>query len=174
MAEGSTPVSLPELKAYLRIDGDLEDAVLAALLRATVGQVEAWIGAPLIYREVRQAGVAVGGRLRLWHEPVAGVMEVSMIAADGTEVPVAAGSWSVERVAAGPVELSLADGSSGPIAVRYCAGLGVDWNGVPEAIRLAVMRAAAHAFANRDGGEDAGLPGAARQLLAPFRRTRLV
>ena len=174
MTAGPLPVSIAELKAYLRLETDIEDGVLATLLRAAVGQVEAWLGVALVRREFRQLGVAVDGRLSLLQEPLEVVLAVAAVGADGTETTIAAADWSVERPVAGPPILCLADGATRPVCVRYIAGLGGDWNGVPEAVRQAVMRAAAHGFANRDGGEDTGLPASVRQMLAPFRRTRLI
>jgi uncharacterized phiE125 gp8 family phage protein len=168
------PVTLAELKAYLRIESDLEDGLLVALLRAAVGQIEAWLGAPLVVRELAQEGLAHDGRLRLAHEPVEAVVGVARVAADGTRTELAAADWTVERLASGGAVVGLAAGGEPVVVVRYRAGLAGDWNGVPEPVRLAVLRVAAHAYANRDGESDAGLPVAARQLLSPFRRARLV
>jgi uncharacterized phiE125 gp8 family phage protein len=173
MTEGPTPVSLAELKAYLRIETDLEDGVLATLLRAAVGQVEGWLGGPLLQREVQQRAVAVARRVRLVHEPVVRVESVATIAEDGSETPLTEDRWSVARMPGGAVDLCLVDDPDAELLVRYRAGTAEDWNGVPEAVRLSVLRVAGHAYGNRDGSEDPGIAAGVRQLLSPYRRTRI-
>ncbi len=61
--DGALAVSLAELKAYLRIDTDGEDAMLAGMLHAAEALCEQFIGQWLIVREARET-VRAG---RAWH-----------------------------------------------------------------------------------------------------------
>ncbi|MGL6043737.1 MAG: hypothetical protein ACRC1J_07415, partial [Sandaracinobacteroides sp.] len=72
----------------------------------------------------------------------------------------------------GRVEVQgLCDGSE--LIVRYRAGMGADWNWVPEVLRLSVIRAAAHFHTHRDSPDDPGVPPAVRRMLGPWRTRRL-
>lgn len=162
---------LEELKAFLRIDGAQEDALLSWLLRAATEAVEAWLGWMLIERDleerrhVREGGVALSGspfRSLISAQPDVG----EALAPEAVQV-------SVSRFGIGHLAVpDLGDGAG--VTVRYRAGLSPDWNGLPEPVRLGVLRAAAHFHAHRDGGDDAGLPPAVARLVRPWRARRMI
>ncbi len=165
--------ALDELKAFLRVEGAAEDAVLAQLLAAATETVEAIVGRVLIEREIEEIAIVRRGRARLGHEPVRSLVTVEQRGPDGQWAgvpgarlePGADGSAHVVADALGdePVEVRLV----------YRAGVAVDWNWVPEALRLAVLRAAAHFHAHRDAPDDPGLPAAVARLVQPWRARRL-
>ena len=64
-------------------------------------------------------------------------------------------------------------GSAGRVRVSLSAGLSADWAGLPEPVRLGILRLAAHIHAHRDAADDVGPPAAVAALLRPWRRLRL-
>lgn len=168
---GAPAAALAELKAYLRIEDAREDALLAGLLRAATETVEAMLGVLLFEREVEERGPLKDGGLTLTGEPARSLVSVTLESADGFETAVP-GTFEVTRDGVGRVQVA-GEGPGAVVKVRYRAGMGADWNWVPEVLRLAVLRAAAHFHAHRDGADDGGLPPAVRRMLAPWRSRRV-
>jgi uncharacterized phiE125 gp8 family phage protein len=169
---GAPAAALAELKAYLRIEDAREDALLAALLRAATETVEAMLGVLLFEREVVERGVVAAGAVALSAEPARSLVAAALVAADGGETALAGARFEVSRDGVGRLLVSGLD-EGAQVSVRYRAGMGADWNWVPEVLRLAVLRAAAHFHAYRDAADDAGLPPAVRRMLAPWRVRRV-
>lgn len=157
------PVSLGEVKAYLRIDGAEEDALLAGLVRTAAALCEAFTGQVLI-AEARSETVAADGEwYRLAATPVRS-FEGAFIGEDA-----AAFDSLTDASGDGWVRLS----GSVPARVAVEAGIAADWNGVPEPLRQGIVRLTAHLYANRDAAGDAGPPAAVAALWRPWRRMRL-
>jgi uncharacterized phiE125 gp8 family phage protein len=174
--DGALPASLAELKTYLRIAGDEEDAVLEALLRGAGALCERFIGQWLIVREARETlfGVrATGAWQRLTAQPVVAIESVGTVGADGavTPLPVDAYGIDIDGNGEGWVRI-LRAGMSGPFAVTYRAGLASDADGVPDALRQGVVRLAADHYLAR-GGDSATPPAVVSALWRPWRRMRL-
>lgn len=172
---GPPLVALAELKTFLRLEDDREDALLAGLLRAATETVEAMLGQLLFERDVEERGAVKKGRLKLLAEPVRAVLEVVRLDAQGEAEPVAAEKWWLKpgRHGGGCVEVAgLAEGTE--IIVRYRAGTAANWNWVPDVLRLSVVRVAAHFHARRDSVDDPGIPPAVRRMLAPWRSRRVL
>lgn len=166
-------VSVDELKAYLRIETDAEDALLAGLIRTASATVEAWCGQLLVTQERVDEGITADGVLPLSGNPVRRVETVARQEADGSWIDLPPEAWTVEMDGWGRAYVRVGPGGSPKrLRCRYRAGMAETWNAVPEPLRQAVIRAAAHAFTHRDGAEDAGIPAAVRQLVAPFRVMR--
>ena len=165
----SAPVSLAEVKAYLRVDGAEDDALLAGLVRAASGLCEAFIGQVLI--DVRRSAVvAVDGE---WHRlqptPVRRVVAAYAVAADGSETAAVFES-QIDAWGDGWVRVS---GNPGRARIEVDAGIAADWNGLAEPLRQGITRLAAHLYAHRDAADDAGPPAAVAALWRPWRRMRL-
>lgn len=160
-------VSLGEVKAYLRIDGAEEDALLAGLVRTAAALCEAFTGLVLI-AEPRSETVAADGE---WHRlsatPVRG-FEGAFVADDAV-----AFDSLTDAAGDGWVRLSGSAAGSAPVRVAVKAGIADDWNGVPEPLRQGIVRLTAHLYANRDAAGDAGPPAAVAALWRPWRRMRL-
>ena len=162
---------LEELKGFLRIEDGTEDALLAGILRAATEAVEAWLGWLLIAREVTERTEIVQAAVLLRATPVQSLGSVALVDAGDTS-PIADVRLQVSRFGVGKVALTgVCDGMQ--VIVRYRAGLADDWNGLPEPVRLGVLRAAAHFYAHRDGGEGGGLPPAVARLVSPWRVKRM-
>jgi uncharacterized phiE125 gp8 family phage protein len=176
------PVTLADMKAYLRVDDDDEaqDAVITGLIKAARLTVEAASRRVLIdqgWRVVMDAWP----RDRVVLLPVAPLIAVESIT-------VLDGAGVATQVAASAIET---DGLSDPprvvvtdapdpgktrngIAIELRAGYGAAPEAVPATLRLAIRILVAHWFENR--GDVAGeqvLPPEALALVAPFRRIRV-
>ena len=69
-APAVTPVGLDEAKAYLRIDGEEEDALIAGLVRSATSLCEGFCGQALIARAVTETVPAAAVWRRLSVTPV--------------------------------------------------------------------------------------------------------
>lgn len=170
MAIATTPgplaVSLAEAKALLRLDGDSEDALIASQIRTAMGLCEAFTGQWLIVREGRQPLAADMVWQRISVAPVQAVLGVTTpaggfadweadISADGT-------GWVRCRVPPPP-----------GAQVQFSAGLGADWNAVPEPLRAGIIRLVSHFYTHRDAADAGPPPAAVAALWRPWRRLRL-
>lgn len=167
-------VPLGELKAFLRVETDVEDALLAGMLRSAQATIEAWVGQLLVRREIVEEGQVRDGCVRLSLGPVEAIFSVARREADGTFSELSDDQWTELLSGGSRASIRLQGAAAGRVRVRYRAGIAEHWNEVPEPLRLAVMRTAAHAFANRDSSEDAGVPPVVRQLLASWRSIRMI
>jgi uncharacterized phiE125 gp8 family phage protein len=170
----AAPVSLAELKQFLRIGTSEEDALLAGLVRTASELCEGFTRLALIEREVEERLAATGVWTRLALAPVRAILGVSMVDDAGAATPLAAGSYAVDIDASGEGWVRTARSSAGArLLVRYRAGQAAEWNGVPEALRQGVVRMAAHLYTHRDREDGRGPPAAATALWLPYRRLRL-
>lgn len=167
-------VALGELKAFLRIEDSAEDALLAGLLRAATETVEAMLGLLLFERDVEERGVVRNGKLALTAEPARTLVAARAEFPDGTQraLDAAEAAFRTDRHGTGQLSVpGLVDGTD--LVVRYRAGMASDWNWVPEALRLAVIRVAGHFFRHRDGPDDPGVPPTVRRMISPWRARRI-
>lgn len=174
MEKAPPAAALGELKAFLRIEDSAEDALLAGLLRAATETVEAMLGLLLFEREVEERGAPQGGLLALTAEPARTLVEARAEFADGTQrvLGPAEASLRMDRHGCGHLSVpGLIDGSD--LVVRYRAGMASDWNWVPEALRLSVIRVAGHFFSHRDAPNDPGVPPSVRRMISPWRARRI-
>lgn len=172
------PVALADLKAFLKIDGADEDALLATLIRAARAHLEALTARGFVtqtWRIARDAWPA-HGRMSLPIGPVASLDAVMVTGAAGP-VSVSPDLFALDG-AGTPPRLAWAPGSLPAPAVAM-AGIAVDvtvgWGeaaDVPPALVQAVRLLAAHWFENRvpasPRDDIAVLPRTVEALIAPF------
>ncbi|MGU3536717.1 head-tail connector protein [Methylobacterium sp. A54F] len=181
--DGATvePVSLAEMRAYLRLDpddGGAEDALIGSLIAAARARLEAEtrrILAPGTFR-LWLPERPRDGRLALPLSPLVAVARAGALAADGTLAAFPPG-----LVAAGPDPLeapalhldAVARAGPGGLAIELRAGFGGDGPPLPPPLALAVRRLAAAWFEHR--GDEAGpvLPPDIAALASPYRWLRL-
>jgi len=170
---GALATSLAELKAYLRIETEGEDAVLAGLLRGAAALCEQFVGQWLVARSARETVAGTGGWQRLSARPVLAIESVAAVDADGASeaLPVEAYAIDIDAAGDGWVRSTRA-GDGRVLAVRSRAGMAGEWNGVPEALRQGIVRLAADHYLAR-GTESATPPAVVSALWRPFRRMRL-
>ncbi len=176
------PVSLAEMKAWLRLDGEEEDTLVAALLTAARLTVEAASARFLLtqtWRLVHDAWPA-GGIIPLAQGPLVDVVAIRVYAGNGVAQTVPTAALIASR-ARDPAELRLAGPVPAPgrsregIEIDLVFGYGASPSDVPAPLRQAVRMLTARWFEHRgDARErDRGLPAEIVALIAPYRRARL-
>jgi uncharacterized phiE125 gp8 family phage protein len=174
MAEQGSPdlgplaVSLGEIKAFLRLNHDSDDALIAGFIRTAMALCEAFTGQWLISRAAEQRLEMTLGWQRLTVLPVTAI----------TGVETATGSvlrdlYDSDIDAAGTGWLRLRSMPDGRPVARFQAGLGNDWNAVPEPLRQGIIRLVAHLYTHRDAADAGPPPAAVAALWRPWRRMRL-
>ncbi|WP_062016495.1 phage head-tail connector protein [Aureimonas sp. AU4] len=171
-APAEEPVGVAELRAFLRLDREDEDALLGRLLRAAREDVERRTGLLVAERTGRLVVEAAVGTLALGFRPVTTILGVTLFDEDGaTRLGDLADlrfensplhtrlHWRRPVVAAGGAELELR------------AGLPPEL--VPESLRLAMLRLAATAYETRTllapALQPDTIPPLVGSLLSPYR-----
>ncbi len=177
------PVTLADVKLYLRSDSADEDDLIRTLITASRLLIEAAGGRLLIHqtwRLVLDAWPARGGAL-LPLSPVSQIVAARVFDAGGAPIPLAAGALSLET-GADPPAVWLQAAVPGParamagIEIDVLAGYGATPAAVPEPFRQAIMMLVARWFEHRgDAAQrgDARLPADVMALIAPYRRVRI-
>jgi uncharacterized phiE125 gp8 family phage protein len=167
------PVALEQVKAYLRIGGSDEDALLAGLLRSATELCEEFTRLALIEREAEEILPARPAWTRLGLTPVRSIAGISGLGPAGEGSPLPSGDYAIDIDAAGDGWVRMMNGGAGRVLVRYRAGQAADWNGIAEPLRQGIVRMAAHFYTHRDREGGAGPPAAVTALWLPYRRLRL-
>ena len=173
-AAPALPVSLAELKAYLRLGTSEEDALLTGLARSAADLCERFTGRLLIARRIEEVVPAARQWQRLGAGPVRAIEAVEALDEAGGAEALAAEAYAIDIDAAGEGWVRLAAAlSERRLRVSYLAGMASDANGVPETMRQGIVRLTAHFYAHRDGAEAAPPPAAVTALWRPWRRLTL-
>lgn len=173
------PIAVPadglaEAKAYLRLDGDTDDALLTRLTGAAMGLCEGFTGTALIARAASEAVPAAREWRRLSLTPVRAITGVDGLDHTGNTVTLAVGAYSIDIDASGDGwARANQPGAATRLLVHYEAGLATDWAGLPEAIRQGIVRLATHLYSHRDAADEGTPPAAVVALWRPWRRMRL-
>ncbi len=166
--------ALGEAKAYLRIAGSDEDALVARLLAAAAELCEQFTGQALLARGFVETLPASPAWRRLSRTPVAAVTSVEALAADGTESALPVGAYAIDIDAYGDGWVRVpAPGTARRLRVGYEAGLAAGWTELPQALRHGAVRLAAHFYAHRDAPAASAPPAAVTALWRPWRRLRV-
>lgn len=159
-------------KAHLRIDGDGENAALAARAEAALELCEAFTGSATLTRSRSEMLPASPWWQPLAAAPVLAITGVEGVATDGSTLPLAAGAHAVDIDAQGQgwVRLTAAVPAR-RLRVTYSAGIAAEWETLPAGLREGVVLLTAHLFeARAEGGAP---PAAVAALWRPWRRMRL-
>ena len=171
---GLDSVMLDEVRAYLRVDQDMDDSALAAAILAAIGHAEQFTRQALLRRAGTEIVTAGSGWQLLQTLPVHAITDVTGIPADGATFALAASAWELKRSSLGEAYFRvLQPGSAGRVEISMTAGLAIDWASLPESLRLGLLRLAGYFYNNRDSASDDGPPAAALALLQPWRRVRV-
>jgi uncharacterized phiE125 gp8 family phage protein len=179
------PVTLAEAKAWLKVDGADEDALLATLITAARLHLESVTGRALLtqsWRLVLDAWPA-GGEVWL---PVAPLSELTAIRAfdeDGDEHAIGLAQFLVEPGGT-PTRLVLPATVAGMPVLRQRFGIEIDYVAgfgeaadVPQELKQALLVLVAHWFEHRGAvviaGSGAVIPFGFDRLIAPWREVRL-
>lgn len=175
------PVTIAEARAYLRLDGEDDDAVVAACVTAARQACESFTGRSLIsqswqlYLDRWPEGAVV-----LPRPPLQTVTAINVYDSDGAATALDPGDFWVDGAGA-PARL-IAKSSTvlpqpgrrlGGIEITYDAGYGPGWNDVPQALRQGMLMAVADFYEHRSAETASGLPAAIAALWQPYRVVRL-
>ena len=129
-------VPLPELKAYLRVDGDHEDALIDALEKAAVAKLDGYRGilGRCILEQTWEVSFDAAGR---FHLPLTDIVSVQAFDADDQPI-----DFTIRDFASGSsIEVA------GPARVQITAELPAD---LLDVVKQAVKMLVAHWYENRE------------------------
>lgn len=165
--------ALEELKDWLAIRSEAEDAQLTALLGAAGEACEGFTGAMPLAQQCEEIHPSRRDWLRLAARPVSAILSVEGIPAEGAIFPFVPEAYEIDIEADGTgLVRILQQGAAGRIRVRFLAGLAPGWETLPEGLRHGILRLAAHLRRARDAGTDTAPPAAVTALWRPWRRLR--
>lgn len=157
------PVTLEEAKQHLRVDGNEEDSLIAALITAARQKAEDYTRRAFITQTWELALDSACGVLHLPRPPV---QTVETVTVDGEVItPEKYALVGTEYL---HVKMPLNAVTPGGVVIRYKAGYGDAPTDMPQAIRQAIMMLVAHLYEHR-GDEAEEIPAMIKILLQPFR-----
>ncbi|MGO4704525.1 head-tail connector protein [Microvirga sp. 2MCAF38] len=174
------PVTLAEMKAYLRVDDDAEDELIAGLIKAARLMVETVSRRILIEQHWKIALDAwpPDRTIVLPLSPLVAVERVQVFDAWDVATEISADALDIDALSDPPriVAKTAPDPAKvqNGILIELRAGFGAEPDTVPATLRLAVKILVARWFESR--GDVAGeqmVPPEALSLIAPFQRARL-
>ncbi len=166
---------LDALKSWLAISTSHEDGALVDLLGAALDLCEAFIGQTPLQAEYESILPVLARWQTLAARPVVAITAVEGAPVDGERFALDLTDYEIEinPRSEGCVRVLRSIGTS-RIAVRYTAGLAVEWGQLPDALKHGIIRLAAASYRSR--GEDsvlATMPSAVAALWQPWRQVRL-
>lgn len=175
------PLSLEEMRLFLRLETSEEDALLLDLIKAARAAVEQGAKRALISQRwrMRLPRFPREGRVALPLSPILSVDGARTFEASGAPRSLDLTLFDLDGsiLSIDPGALP-ADGFAGGFEVDVTAGFGQQPSDVPQDLRQAMRMLAAHFYAHRSDAlhEDrvAHFPAAIAALVAPWRRVRLM
>jgi uncharacterized phiE125 gp8 family phage protein len=159
-------VSLAQAKMWLRLDEDYdyEDALITALIKSAVNQVEQYTLQVLYSRTITEISDRTGS-LKIYNYPVISVEDVVDKDITAVDFEIEESQWYTSVITNQP----------GFNTVTYVAGY--DWNydggsDVPDDIETAIKEMITYLYENRDNPKEE-MPKVVTYLLAPYRRITL-
>ncbi len=175
------PVTLADMRQFLRLDSDREDSLLTGLIKAARETLEQQAGLALINQTWRLYADhwPRHGLITICKYPVRSIVSATAYAEDGTPVVVAAQDVRLDE-AARPARLYLAAQSTNPLSgleVDFVAGFGETGTDVPDALRHAIMTLVAHWYEFRGvyvaAQQPVSYPPAFERMIGLWRRVSL-
>lgn len=177
------PVTLAELKAFLRVDHGSEDALLQGLIRAARQDVERATALALIDQAWRLVidTIPASGWLALPLHPLREILSVTVYGSEGEAALIDPASYRADLVSRPgrlffeprPDRLGVMNG----IEVDFTAGFGEAGTDVPDTLRHAIKVLAGHWYEFRGSygpsDQPVSYPGGYDRLIAGYRARRL-
>ena len=175
-APTSLPVTLQQVKEWLRIDDSGSDAEILSLMHAATTRAEEITRRPFINRQYIDKLDCFSGIIKPAEVYLRSVDSIEYVDTDGANQTLATDQYFVDlggKFIQG--RIVPAYGLSWPstrrqpsaVTITYTAGYGADWNAVPEMVRIAICYLVGHYYDQRDivgkGGE---VPETAMALLS--------
>ena len=180
------PLTVDDVKAHCRIDGNAEDTLLTGLIKAARQHIESATNRALISQTI----TAKCDEWADWHKdetqlwlpmpPLISVTSVQYVDSAGATQTLAANQYTIDTYSL-PGRVIPAYGVTWPtpryqenaITVVYLAGYGTTAASVPQPIRQAMLFLVAHWYENREpvniGNITTDLPFTVAALVAPYR-----
>lgn len=149
--DAALPVSLAQVRDWLRQNGEADDMLLLRLMRSAQDFCEAFTGQYVMVREAHWRGQVSGGRtVTLPVRPVVAVDSVRVQRGEDAPLVLGPSQYHVRIEADGRARVRL-DGMFGPlfIDVLYRAGLAALPAAVPEGLRHGMIRMVQHLYESR-------------------------
>lgn len=149
------PISVADVKTYLRVSHDDDDAVIASLIAAARGQIEAMTRRGLITQSWRIVGDVwpADGKLRLRIGPLRTLLAVRVYDASGVAATLDPASFVLDKttdtIAAPGWSLPPPGRAQSGIELDVQLGYGPAATDVPEPLRHAIRMLTAHWYDNR-------------------------
>ncbi len=169
-------IALDDLKSWLGITTSSDDAVLIALLHASLDLCEAFTGQMALEASCEEIINPSFDWQRIATRPVLALTGIEHLAVDGSRYPVPSQDYAFELDSDGSASVRLLRlGNSGRLAIRFSAGMTANWTHLPDGLRQGVLRLAAYHYRQRDeAGTRSTPPAAIAALWQPWRRMRLL
>lgn len=145
-APASEPLTLSEVKTYLKVSGTSEDTIIELLAKGAREYVEKYTSCLLISRSVTAFFQSVSEPLDLPYGPVVSVQTVHQILDDGTEESLT----NYRLLGVSFKEISWTNGRPiNPIKVVYTAGFGTSAD-VPNMLKVDILKITSEMYHNRE------------------------
>lgn len=167
------PLSLPQIREYLRQDFSDEDGTMNACIRAARQRVESFTRRRLITQVVEYRRDGLGGTIRLPVAPVVAVTEITYLDSGGQKQVLSSDLWRV-RNSVSPVQVIPGHLATWPsvlpdldtVGITMTVGYGDTGADVPGDILMAISGLAAVYYDHRPATGD--MPAAVRDLIEPY------
>jgi uncharacterized phiE125 gp8 family phage protein len=175
------PVTLAEAKAFLRVEHDDDDDMIATLIAAARSQIEAQTRRALITQtwQLIRDSWPPDGRLVVLPAPLGEVLAARIYDAGGLADSVDLQAFTIDKAAAPaiiafpPWSMAAPGRAVAGIEIDVEAGYGDDPADVPQPLRQAITLLVAHWYENRGliavGQSFAVLPTTVAAMIAPYR-----
>ena len=171
---GLSGAPLAELKQWLAITTDADDALLVDLLGAALALCERFTGVVPMKSEVRETVPASASPFTLAARPVYQFLGATAVGQGLDRRLLAESDIAFAREGSDGGTVTLAAALHEPqIELRYYAGLADEWATLEPGLRHGILRHAAHQYRERDSGPSETPPAAIAALWRPYRRMRL-
>jgi len=172
-APSTEPVSLSEVKNYLKIDTSDDDDLISDIIKAARQLCEGYTRRAFITQTWNMIFDAVGSEVRLPRPPIQSVEKISVIDEDGNSSEVSSDIYVVETAENSKGRIRLKPGCSWPshrgfgsFIVEYKAGYGDSASDVPEGIKQGILQLIAALYENRGVVEE--IPEVVKVVLEPY------
>lgn len=169
-APSEEPVTLDEVKLYLRVDQNFDDDLIADLIVAARMSAESWLRQSLVTQSWKLSYAdGVSGEIWLPMGPVNSIISISTVDRTGLVTLVDSSAYHLPD---GSV-LEINNGINAyRVDILYAAGFGAA-SAVPSPVKRGMLTHIAALYDERGEGGLAGLPEQSMALYMPFRELRL-
>lgn len=165
---------LAELRQWLGISNNNEEALLLGLLRASLDMCEAFTGQMPLENTCEELLAPDNAWHRLSAQPVRAITNVQLVDANDLRSAADPADYSTEIDADGHGFVSTrVSGEARALAVTYVAGIAANWYALPDPLKHGIIRLAAHNYRDRDASDPLSPPASVAALWRPWRAMRL-